>query len=465
MNNAQIGPKTASVFSVVSRDGIALPILVTDDHDGKARVIPEVLALMQALQTRGDSFSKMRGIAFTLALLHDYTAIVVGSNKVTPEQLPDIMAGFLRRRRQGNVNDDGLHWPPVKRRTVERDRSNLRLFSEFCAVQFGNFPLVQFGSNCPFPRDGFSYRDVMRHLARRNNMLLGHLVSAQSNHGLITAVGIRERIARRRSNGQTFLSEALIEDLILSTPSISQRMVFILAAFGGPRLSEIINMWRCDVLPGRYRPSLFPDDTASETTLVVLAHPSQSRYIGAIRPGNADRLQHLSQTYRSIPRNLMDVSPLRAGWKGMLFDNEDLLISQVFWSHHGWAEMYYQLFLQLREKVLPQVAEHIRNSHPYLIINDSLSNTEFGLPMKISNIRKAFCRACQRIGVDADRFYEGIHGTRHGYKARLQRLGLSPEEIRKAMHHISVDSQRHYGQSSADLNQRISLTLSDRGDN
>ncbi|WP_412479659.1 tyrosine-type recombinase/integrase [Azonexus sp. IMCC34839] len=404
----------------------------------------------------------MRGIALTLALLHDYTTIVIGSTQVTPDDLPKIVSGFLRKRRLG-TNEGNLGWPPVKRRTVERDRSNLRIFSEFCAQQFGHFPLVSFGSNCPFPKDGLTYREVMGSLRKRNNMLLGHLFSGRPNANIMAAVGIKESIVRRRSNGKTFLSDSMIEDLILATPSVVQRMVFIQAAYGGPRLSEILNMWRCDVVPGRYRPTLFPDDVASDAPLIILAHPSQSRYIGTTRPGNADRLQHLKQTYRLTPRNMMDVASLKSGWKGMLFDNDDLLISQVFWSHRGWAEMYYQLFLQLRDEVLPLVPGHIRNSHPYLILNDSPSKDEFGRPMKISNIRKAFSRACQRIGIETDRFYEGIHGLRHSYKARLRKMGLTPEEIRKAMHHISIDSQQQYGQSSADLNKRLLLTLSPGG--
>jgi hypothetical protein len=235
-----------------------------------------------------------------------------------------------------------------------------------------------------------------------------------------------------------------------------------LAAFGGPRISEILNLWRCDVLPGRFRPTLFPDDKVSEVPLVVLAHPTQSLYVGHTVHDGRDRLQHLHESYGLKPRYVQEANSLKAGWKGMLFDNDALLISQVFWSDRTWARVFYELFQQLRDHVLPTVPDVVRKGHPNLIINDSPSRREFGQPMKMSNFRKAYDRACRRIGVDANRFHNGVHGLRHLYKANLERLGLKPEEIRKAMHHISLASQQEYGQSAAQLNERLVTQLENR---
>lgn len=456
-------PRTASVFSLRGSDGQALPILVVDELDGSARIVPEVIRFLRALLGRGDSFSKMRSASHTLALLHDYMVLTMGAKTVTSDALPEVIAGFLRKRRQGTSGDDGLTWTPVKRDTVERDRSHLREFSEYCSREFGHFPLVPLRGHCALNQGGHSYQVVMHHLSKRRNMLLGHLIPSRPDFAMETPIGIGERPVRRRSSRKAFLSPAMIEDLIVETPSVVQRMVFIQAAYGGPRISETLNMWRCDVLPGRYRPTLFPDDKASDIPLVVLAHPSQSRYLGAIHPGGADRLQHLVASYGTQPRNLLDVSPLRSGWKGMLFDNDDLLISQVFWADRTWALMYYELFQQLRDQILPLVDAGVRSSHPYLIINDSPSREEFGQPMKIANIRKAFGRACARIGVDVGRFRDGIHVLRHCYKARLERLGLTPEEIRIAMHHGSVSSQESYGRSAARVSERLTLVMNNQG--
>ncbi|WP_271007442.1 hypothetical protein [Paucibacter sp. B51] len=452
--------QTASYFLVRCKDATLVPVFVVDEVGGPPRIVEEVVAFMQTLAIRGESAATLRGIANTLALLHDYIHLVQGSASVSPESLAAVVAGFLRRRRGLGADADNLSWLPVKVETVRRDRHYLSLFSTFCAETYGHWPLVPMRAKFPFDVSGQCFQSVSRELVRKSSMLLRHVAGTRDWAKFKPEIELQEKVVRRRSMGKTFMSAALIEDLVSSTPSIVQRMVFIQAAYGGPRISEILQEWRCDVLPGRYRPVLFPDDKASDVPLVVLAHPSQSRFVGDTRPGVTDRLQHLWLQYGLKPRPMLESEPLWAGWKGIAFDNEELLISQIFWADRGWARAYYDLFQQLRDRVLPLMPEALRGSHPYLAINDDPHRQEFGQPMKMSNIRKAFARACARIGADVSRFHEGVHGLRHFYKARLERLGLTPEEIRKAMHHVSVMSQGNYGQSSALLNERMSPALS-----
>lgn len=441
-------------------EGGFLPTLIVDGPDGTARVVPEVVAFMQAMVTRGESLDKLRGIATILALLHDYMVATRAWEPIPPHDLPDVIGGFIRLRRTGGgVRPGGDPWIPVKRQTVDRDRHYIRLFSEFCAERYGHFPVVPLGE-CSFGKDGEGYRGVMRRLSRERGMLLAHV--AGSRPATVPLVGLSERTVRRRSSARAHMPKSLIEDLIQATPSLTQRMAFVQATFGGQRISEILNLWRCDVLPGRLRPVLFPDDVATDVPLVVLAHPSQSRYVGDSRPGTADRLQHLARAYSLKPRNLLEGEPMEAGWKGMLMDNEDLLASQVFWVDRAWARIFHEMFQQLRDRVLPTVPDAVRRGHPYLIVNDAPGRVEFGQPMKMSNIRKAFDRALGRLGVDAERYHQGVHGLRHAYKAMLEGLGMSPEEVRKAMHHVSVGSQKSYGETTARLNERMTTLLGSR---
>nr|WP_246803754.1 tyrosine-type recombinase/integrase [Rhizobium leguminosarum] len=445
--------RTSSTFPVRMGDGTLLPILVVDSADGVPLIPSEASLFVSSLSTNGDSFDKMQGAMFILSLLHDFIWWKYGAGSIAAERLADTIAEFLRRRRSGLKE---LGWLPVKRETVERDRHYLCIYSDFCADRFGYFPLIPLKPT-PFPSGGRHYRQVMRQLARKKTMLLGHLASTHRPDQPV-AVAIREKTVKRRSSSRAYMNRAMIEDLIMATKSLSQRMVFTQAAFGGQRISEILNQWRCDVLPGRFRPVLFPDDVASDVPLIVLAHPSQSRYVGDQRPGKVDRLQFLFRNYNEmVPRNLLEGFPMEAGWKGMLMDNEDLLISQVFWADRSWAKVYYEMFQKLRDQVLPLVPQKIRNGHPYLCINDARWRDEFGQPMKMSNILKAFERACRRIGVDPDRIPDGIHGLRHSYKALLEDLGLEPEDVRKSMHHVSVESQKQYAHSAARLNARLNL--------
>ncbi len=115
-------PRTASVFQLRTEEGHLLPVLLVDDLDGTSRLVPEVVTFMQALVSQGESLSKMRGIANTLALLHDYMVIAKGAEPVSPERLPELIACFLRRRRYQPVEADSLDWPLVKRETVEQGR-------------------------------------------------------------------------------------------------------------------------------------------------------------------------------------------------------------------------------------------------------------------------------------------------------------------------------------------------------
>ena len=99
MSDKYSQPRTASVFQLRTTEVHLLPVLLVDDLDGTSRLVPEVVTFMQALVSQGESLSKMRGIANTLALLHDYMVIAKGAEPVQPERLPELIASFLRRRR------------------------------------------------------------------------------------------------------------------------------------------------------------------------------------------------------------------------------------------------------------------------------------------------------------------------------------------------------------------------------
>jgi hypothetical protein len=199
-----------------------LPTLVVDPPVGEPFVVKEVVAFMRALASRGESLAMMRAAAFALGLLHDYVGVAWKDRPITPETLPDVVAGFLRLRRRGaDMAEDGLSWSPVKRETVERDRNSLMLFSEFCANRFGHFPLAG-DAACRFETAGKGFRDVMRQLERRKGMLLGHHADLH-RPAVGKIVDIGEKVVQRRSNGKTFMSKAMIEDLIWSATTSKTR--------------------------------------------------------------------------------------------------------------------------------------------------------------------------------------------------------------------------------------------------
>jgi integrase len=453
MDNA---PVTASVFSVRDTHGLLIPVLMADGPDGTPAVVPEAVEFLRRLAVEGESLARMRSAATVLALLHDHLSFFCPGRVFTEGELPEAVASFLRDRRQGVTSEDGLlRWTPVRFETVKRDRHFLRMFSDFCAKSYGYFPLVPSSRRHPFPLNGADHGTLIHRLSRSRHGLLGHL-AARGGYAPTTSVGIREKSPGRISTRRSFLSKSAVIDLIESTRSPVQRLVFIQAAFGGQRISEILHTWRCDVLPGRQRPLLFSDDTASEVPLVLIAHPSQARYTGT-GDFTRDRLRHLSETYGLLPRNLVEGTPEHAGWKDIAYDNQSLLISQVFWSDRAWAGIFMDLFRKIRDEILPLAGPDVASSHPYLVVNDHHGRPGFGRPMKMPNILKAFRRAAAKLSIDESRHMGGIHGLRHFYKATLEEAGLSPDQIRMAMHHRSVTSQSSYGKSSALLNARLDL--------
>jgi hypothetical protein len=243
------------------------------------------------------------------------------------------------------------------------------------------------------------------------------------------------------------------------------KMAWLLGFWGGPRISEQLNMWRCDVLPGDLRQLLFNRDMFRETPLIVLANPWESTYCGILGDQTTTRRVHLARCFNAHPRPDLRLihggerRALWAGWKGMLETNEARHISQVVWADQEAAREYLAMYEIILDR---QFDLGVERSHPYLLVNlDRRHPDEAGTPLKLSNIAKAWERAVTRVGLKPYRFGASIHGMRHFYKSYIEELGLKKKVIQLMMHHRSIDSQDVYG----GLNERFTreaLALSSR---
>jgi hypothetical protein len=436
-----------SIFAVKGAYETMLPVVIFDEGD-KSHVSRDLAVFALFLSNRGDSYERIHGACRACGMLYDFYRANFAGATISPAAIPSIVAQFLRARRSGTIDRDGkdptgLRWRPVDRKTVAQDRFYLAEYSDFCVKNSGVLPLG------PTTQRGEELKNALLRVARRRQArdgdLLHHL--ADKRKGLpIFEVNIGDELVVRRSSSRSRLSPtlALVDAMIEEANSICQKMLLILAFFGGPRLSEELQIWRWDVLPGHLRKNLFPDDEWSGVPLVVLAHPSQSTFLGPFTKPDGDRATLLTEQYGLRPRNLLKRDPMRAGWKGMQFDNWGTLIAQVFWCDFARARQFYELSVRLRRETYPKIPSHVLNSHPYLLINDCPDRDEFGLPMKLSNARKVFQRAALQAGVDPDRFKDGSHAGRHFYKGRLEHLGMKATQIQKCMHHKWLYSQDDY---------------------
>lgn len=454
-------PRTFTVFDVATDiPGKWLPVLMLDRPGGRCEPLMELVACFHNKMETGMAPQQMRAIAHTVGLFHDFVVKVQGTTEVTTGQLPKLLLKFFVLRSAGTIDLDGsdpygLWWKPIRYDTYKKDRANLRVFSEYCVKEFGYMPLTPTEAPTVESLKCKTWKTIKKEFNRSERDFLAHLAGhRQEKPEFRPSLSAKPGKVGHQQN-MSFIPHDKLERLILATPSIVQRMVFILGAFGGPRISEQLNLWRDDVLPGRFRPNLFPDDVASNVPLVILADPAEGEYLGALAPNGKTRRQHLKERYGLPPRPERK-GAVHAGWKGMLMDNEALMISQVYWISPAWAAYYYELYQRLRSEVYPRVPRAVLDSHPYLLINDSPKTPYFGQPLKMNNIKKAWERACDRVGLMPYRGAYHLHGLRGTYARVLRHVpGIQAEHRQRFLHHKSILSQGPYGNDPSVLHDRL----------
>lgn len=455
------GDRAHVIAVVATREGV-LPLLFVDGPGGGG-LLREQVALLRHLAGQGYSPSQQLKLTESIGRFCDWIQLGEDYPPAEPDALPGMLRRFLLARYGGTVKPDGtdptgLRWQPAKAQTVEMDRRHLNKLSAFVVSELGYFPLNPVTRVDGYTRDAVSFRGAEVVLASRRQQLdfLGHVAHKRAARPILSVGRIGRPRPQREDDGHAFPLDRL-PDLIASEPSVVKRMIFIELAFGGVRISEALNHFVTDVLPGSRRPALFPDDSPSDLPLVVLADPVASVYTDSLAFSAEDRRQYLRRCYGLLPRSERPRrgDSLHAGWKGMIYDNNNLLVSQVYWSHPRWARTYWNLYAELLE-IRRSVPRGVRRSHPYLYVIDSPRRAEFGQPVKIHGIEKAFVRACERIGLQPYRSKASLHGLRHAYKRQLRLLGVRPSTIQRCMHHASPDSQDAYDKASAaDINAAL----------
>jgi hypothetical protein len=127
------------------------------------------------------------------------------------------------------------------------------------------------------------------------------------------------------------------------------RSLWLMAAFGGPRISEQLNFWQADVLPPSSYPDLFGGTQPfTQPVLVVRAHPEHSTYCGVLGDLRETRKVHLMRLYGRRPRSSLPTKdPDYAGWKGTLATGAGLT-HPVFWIDQKAAGEYSALAEEIR---------------------------------------------------------------------------------------------------------------------
>lgn len=440
---------TVVLVSIVDQER-SLPAIVVSDEKGGTSFHRELLASARKFRSSGWGLEHITRYVRTIGrLIRFYVAR--GMPDLDEVGLQRLVWDYLDARLTGTLTSESdrmreLCWPPCRWNTVRHDCRAIADFSDFCARSYGYLPLAE-PVRVGHSEGGFSYGALqgLKHVAERT--LLGHL-------RLLRKPRVELAMPGRRSNATSGIGRAVMTvqqawDVIDAEKNPVFRMIWLLGFWGGPRVSEQLNMWRCDVLPGDVRLHLFNKDPFRDTPLVVLANPWESTYCGQLGDGTTSRRAFLAQKFRTFPRpdlRLVEGGTRRslwAGWKGMLETNDIRHISQVVWADPEAAQEYGTLFDSVVDR---QLDLGIHRAHPYLLVNFDTRRTEcVGCPLKLSNVSKAWERAVNRVGLVPHRFGASIHGMRHFYKSYLEELGLSRKVIQIMMRHRSLSSQDLYG--------------------
>ncbi len=258
-----------------------------------------------------------------------------------------------------------------------------------------------------------------------------------------------------RSGYRPFPTWEEVREIISAEKNPIFRAVWIAAAFGSHRISELLNVWQIDVLPGSYRTEFFEPNMNSDMVLLLLAHPSESTYVDQPGEKNAGTRQKALETrYNLTPRNLLpERHPLRSGWKSKLFTGFQKT-ANTFWLDQSAEAAFTECAKEIKRfHLLRQTSRY----HPYFFVNMYSKDDTFGEPLRMARIQKAWVAACKRVGVQPHVRGRNIHGLRHFAKWFAEsELKLSQSNIQIIRGDRSINSQNEYARCALSVNEVMS---------
>lgn len=251
----------------------------------------------------------------------------------------------------------------------------------------------------------------------------------------------------------SFPTEQQMDDLIDAERNPMFRAAWCVLAAQGPRFSDLLHMWRCDILPPSLAARFVPRPDGHP--FLIYAHPEQSIYTGESfdRRGVVNRKTVLAIKYHGSVSRIHSTQPNeRLGWKSMLlFDARKL--SWGFWM----VERYAREFERLLPTIWAFHDEHGTDRwHPYFFVN--FRNAQHvAEPMTKQNLQRAYGAACRRVGLEPIMENGGHpHGSRHFCAWYAEAInGLDAAERQLVLRQRSQDSQEEYGRRLADLHTKM----------
>lgn len=242
---------------------------------------------------------------------------------------------------------------------------------------------------------------------------------------------------------------------------ITAKMVFLLQAFGGCRISEPYHLWFNDIMP-----------TGTFTCRAFLRNPSEAKTY--LHGEDMTRREYLAKI-GMVPRNEDRASRSRkAGWKKLKTDNSHS--ADIFWIHSGAEAMFttlYARYLVYRKNLMAQRRLRGLPDHPFLFVSSgedrSRGTSQIGDPYSIGAYDTAWKKALRQVNAALGTNYiqkksDGTtsHAARHFFGQVLEEATGNKKVIQVALRHRSVLSQGVYTKPDFERVNRVITAAKDR---
>ncbi|WP_158703102.1 hypothetical protein [Allosphingosinicella vermicomposti] len=460
----ELGELGAGPYHVVQRVPLAkglgiCPVLFVEDARGMVAIHRGALKWARSRFLERNQKGVVDDLRI-LGRLHDFRRIAWRDDPLPTDDRSTFIGSYLDARYHGTTSNPAwraLAWQPVSYTSVRAEFRSIARYLEFLY------------KTDAWADEGFLTRDIAELFYNQikvassatNSGFFSHLAASRARWNALYGTGYAMPdlgVRDEAGTGSTLSLDRTIElteaELIIEKePNPVYRAIWTLGAFGGPRISEMLHMWQCDVLPA----STFEHLTGANRgqLFVVIAHPSESTYTGDFSRKGPTRLRYLHDKYGLRPRNHQH-GYRKVGWKNPLMMDRKMLFSEVFWSDYRQAHAFAECYAELRHF---HSKHNTSRYHPYLFVNLN-RGSGFGEPIAYTKAREAFVRACTRVGLEPSISGRRIHGLRHAYKRQLDDLELPKQFIQIALRHRSEASQEDYGKTARAVHELLSKKTS-----
>lgn len=436
----------------------SLPVIFLEDTNTKAvEPLLDALKWASALSVELKSISVQKHIVTLCNFINFYHLFNEGKEINLEEQTYTVLA-YIDFRITGTTflnRDHPLHklnWAGVSKATASTEFRYIIRFLQFLedttghdtkSVDAKRYKLTKLSLN---NLQSLSERDFFIHLSQYRKFWEENFPNNEVKDMRFM------KPAKRISGHRLFPTEEEVLAIIGAESNPVFKAIWLLQSYGAShRISEVLNIWQEDILPDSYSELFFGIKNSIHPT-VVIAHPSESTWLGNPKSNRKTRMQHLLEKYGIVPRSERSANdPLYSGFKSKLLYGTHLT-ANTWWLRPEAAELFRECVVEIES-----FHRHNRTSkyHPYFFVNMYAKNEYYGEPLKKSRIESAWVSCCKRVGINPHQGGRNIHGLRHFQMSLLNNLQIPPEQIRLIRGDSSVRSQEDYGISAKSLSNAL----------